>query len=273
MTQLRARPAARPTVNIAGVEIAAVTMAEAVDAVLGLTGHDSARLVVTPNVDHIVMLEQDEEYAAAYRSASLRLADGAPIVVLARLLGTPLPERVAGIDLTVALLGACEREHRSVYFLGGAPEHLERAIARVRADHPDLDIAGSASPTIDLDAPTDAEQRALAACRAASPDLLFVFLGAPKQEKWFARRAAQLPPTVVLAVGGTVDILAGAKRRAPRWVQAIGCEWLWRLALEPGRLFRRYVIRDSRFVVIATRAYSEHVRRQWARRRRRTAGR
>jgi N-acetylglucosaminyldiphosphoundecaprenol N-acetyl-beta-D-mannosaminyltransferase len=240
-------------VRIAGVEISPLRRDEAVAAVLGLVGCGSPRLVVTPNVDHIVLLERDSEFAQAYESAALRFADGAPIVGLSRLLRTPVPERVSGVDLTIALLGECERQRRSVYFLGGEPAILEQAVARIRATYPDLPIAGSASPNVDLDHATLEEQQALESCRAASPDLLFVFLGTPKQEKWFLRRAPQLPPTVVLAVGATVDFLAGAKRRAPKWVQAIGFEWLWRLALEPGRLFRRYVVQDSRFLVIAAR--------------------
>ncbi len=239
--------------RIAGVEISPLRREEAVAAVLGLMDRGSAQLVVTPNVDHVVMLQRDAEFVEAYDSAALRFADGAPIVALSRPLRTPVPERVTGIDLTIALLGECERQHRSVYFLGGEPAVLEQAVARVRADHPDLKIVGSAAPRVDLDHATLEEQQALESCRAAAPDLLFVFLGAPKQEKWFLRRAPQLPPTVVLAVGATVDFLAGAKRRAPKWVQSIGLEWLWRLALEPGRLFRRYVVQDSRFAVIAAR--------------------
>jgi N-acetylglucosaminyldiphosphoundecaprenol N-acetyl-beta-D-mannosaminyltransferase len=257
MVEARQGSALVPTVELAGLEIAAVTSDEAVEAVLALTDSDRPRVVVTPNVDHVVMLREDDEFAAVYRSASLRFADGAPIVALARLVGTPLPERVTGIDLTIALLAACERDGRSVYFFGGLPSHLERATKRVRSQYPELDIAGTASPTIDLDVPTEDELLALADCRARNPDLVFAFLGAPKQEKWFARRGDQLPPAVVLCVGGTVDFLAGARRRAPGLIQAMGCEWAWRLAQEPRRLFRRYLIRDSQFVVIAIRAYVE----------------
>jgi N-acetylglucosaminyldiphosphoundecaprenol N-acetyl-beta-D-mannosaminyltransferase len=253
-------------VRIAGVEIDALSRDAAVAAVLELVGRGTAELVVTPNVDHIVLLERDSEFARAYETAALRFADGAPIVALSRLLRTPLPERVTGVDLTVALLGECERQHRSVYFLGGEAAVLEQAVARIRASYPELRVVGSAAPNVDLDHPTVEEQQVLEGCRAASPDLLFVFLGTPKQEKWFVRRAPQLPPTVVLAVGGTVDFLAGAKQRAPTWVQSIGFEWLWRLSLEPGRLFRRYVVQDSRFVVIAARALSRrYVHTPWSR--------
>ena len=257
-----------PTVRVAGIDVAALALAQAVDAVLDLVESDQPTLIVTPNVDHLVLLERDEDLAAAYDAASLRFVDGSPVVLLTRLLGTPVPGRVTGVDLTVALLTACEQQGLHVYFLGGAPEILEQAVTRIGANHPDLEITGSASPQIDLETPSESELLTLAECRERSPNLVFVFLGTPKQEKWFLRRRDQLPPAVVLAVGGTVDFLAGATSRAPVWVQRIGCEWLWRLAHEPRRLFQRYVIRDSRFVVIAARAYRDHLRERRARRQR-----
>jgi N-acetylglucosaminyldiphosphoundecaprenol N-acetyl-beta-D-mannosaminyltransferase len=238
---------------VAGIDIAAVSMPEAADAMLALTGRGEPQLVVTPNVDHVVVAERDPEFAAAYASAALRLADGAPLVFLARLLGTPLPERVTGVDLTRELLSRCERTGQSAFFFGGSPAALSSALARIRVEHPDLAIAGAGSPTVDLDQQTEDEREALAAMRAAAPDLVFVFLGSPKGEKWFLRRRAELAPGVFVSVGATVDFLAGTVRRAPAWVQSIGLEWLWRLAHEPRRLFRRYVIQDSRFAVIAAR--------------------
>jgi N-acetylglucosaminyldiphosphoundecaprenol N-acetyl-beta-D-mannosaminyltransferase len=241
------------TVRIAGIDIAAVSMAQAVDLMLGLTSRGAPQLVVTPNVDHIVVAERDPEFAAAYSSAALRLADGAPLVFLSRLLGTPLPERVTGVDLTGELLRRCERTGQSAFFFGGSPQALSSALQRITADHPGLTIAGAVAPTVDLDRPTGDEAEALATMRAAAPDLVFIFLGSPKGEKWFLRRRAELPLSVFISVGATVDFLAGEVRRAPAWVQSAGLEWLWRLAHEPRRLFRRYVIQDSRFAVIAVR--------------------
>ncbi len=183
---------------------------------------------------------------------------------LSRLLGTPLPERVTGVDLTGELLRRCECTGQSAFFFGGSPLALASTLERIRADHPGLAIAGAVSPTVDLDGPTGDEAEALAAMRAAAPDLVFIFLGSPKGEKWFLRRRAELPPSVFVSVGATVNFLAGDVRRAPTWVQSAGLEWLWRLAHEPRRLFRRYVIRDSRFAVIAAR---ELLRAPWALRR------
>jgi N-acetylglucosaminyldiphosphoundecaprenol N-acetyl-beta-D-mannosaminyltransferase len=228
-------------------------MPEAVEAVLCASETEVPALVVTPNVDHVVRLERDPEFAAAYAVATLRFADGSPIVLLSKLLGTPLPERVTGVDLTEHLIAECARTDRSVFFFGGAPEALERAVAIIAERHPDLRIDGAWAPKVDLDAPTDDERRALEAMRTGDPAVVFVFLGAPKQEKWFLRRRQELPNAVFLGVGGTVDLVGGAVRRAPQWVQRIGFEWLWRLGMEPRRLFRRYVVEDSRFALIAAR--------------------
>jgi N-acetylglucosaminyldiphosphoundecaprenol N-acetyl-beta-D-mannosaminyltransferase len=240
-------------VELGATDVDACTLDEAVDEVMRLVEHGGPALVVTPNVDHLVLLEHDPEMATAYRRASLRVADGAPLVLLARLSRTPLPGRVAGVDLTVAVLEAAERRRRSVFFFGGAPPVLDRAVDRVRRQLPDLLVAGTASPDVELDRITDGERDALRSIRDARPDLLIVFLGAPKQEKWFWRREGELPPVVALAVGGTVDLLAGARRRAPQWVQRTGLEWVWRLAQDPRHLAHRYLVRDRAFLGIAAR--------------------
>lgn len=241
------------TVCLGATEVAPLTLDRAVSAVMDLIPEARPHLVVTPNVDHLVLLEHDPEFESAYSRASLRVVDGAPLVLLARLLGTPVPGRIAGVDLTLEVLGAAEREHRSVFFLGGEPPVLAQALARVRQLNPGLTVAGSSAPIVDLDVISPSEEDALAAIRRAQPDLLVVFLGAPKQEKWFWRRAALLPPTVALAVGGTVDFIAETTPRAPRWVQSAGFEWLWRLSREPRRLAHRYLVRDTEFLRIAAK--------------------
>jgi N-acetylglucosaminyldiphosphoundecaprenol N-acetyl-beta-D-mannosaminyltransferase len=265
--------AAVPTVHLAATDVAAVTLDEAVAAVLSLVQSRAAdgaadatadaapsapaRLVVTANVDHLVTLERDAEFARAYATADLRVADGAPLLALARLLGTPLPARVTGVDLTWALLAAAEAHGFSVYLLGGADGVLTDAVHRIETHFPRLTVSGASSGRLDLDGVTDDERVVLAELEARRPDLLLLFLGAPKQEKWFCRRREGLPPLVALGLGGTVEFLAGHKRRAPRYVQSVGGEWLWRLAQDPRRLARRYLVRDPRFLWCALRQIGE----------------
>jgi N-acetylglucosaminyldiphosphoundecaprenol N-acetyl-beta-D-mannosaminyltransferase len=242
-----------PTVRLGATEVHPLTMDEAVGAVMDLAAKAEPALVVTPNVDHLVMLERDARFADAYRRASLRLADGAPLVLLARVLHTPIPERVAGSDLIFRVLAAAEAQERSVFLFGGQPETSSRAVDVLRRSFPTLRIAGTATPMVDIDTPGDDEAEALAQVRRTRPDILIMFLGTPKQEVWFWARQPLLPPVVALALGGTIDMVAGTKRRAPRWLQRIGLEWTWRLAQDPVRLGRRYLIDDVAFVGIATR--------------------
>lgn len=257
------RPSSADPVRLGVTEVSPITLDSAVKTVKDLIDSREPHLVVTPNVDHLVLLEHDPEFASAYGRASLRVVDGAPLVLLARLLRTPVPERIAGVDLTLSVLSAAELERRSVFFLGGHPQVLQQAMARLHDLYPKLSVSGSAAPTIELDAVSPSEEEALTRIRQAAPDLLILFLGTPKQEKWFWRRATLLPATVALAVGGTVDLIAGTKRRAPQWIQSAGFEWLWRLSQEPGRLGRRYLGRDPAFLRIAARQlWLRHARRR-----------
>jgi N-acetylglucosaminyldiphosphoundecaprenol N-acetyl-beta-D-mannosaminyltransferase len=243
----------QPTVHLGPTDVAAITMDDAVRTVMELSESRGRHLVVTPNVDHLVLLERDSEFADAYDKASLRVADGAPLVLLSRLLGTPVPERITGVDLALAVLEEAALARRSVFLFGGSPAVLQGAVEHIRRRWPTLALTGSAAPRVDLNTPTAEEDAALATIREAKPDVLLIFLGAPKQEKWFWRRAGELPPTVGLAVGGTVEVIAGARSRAPRWLQSIGCEWLWRLVQDPRHLARRYLVQDLRFLRTATR--------------------
>jgi N-acetylglucosaminyldiphosphoundecaprenol N-acetyl-beta-D-mannosaminyltransferase len=260
-TQTTEHRTLREHVAIGATVVDAITSTNCVERVMRSIGDQRHHLVVTPNVDHIVRLERDEEFAAAYRRASMRVVDGAPLMALARLSGRRLPERITGVDLTTAVLDAAARAGRSVYLLGGAPDVLDAAVARVRAQLPSLRISGWAAPAIDLDVVTPGEEAALRAIAAAKPDILLLFLGAPKQEKWYWRRVDHLPPCVALAVGGTVEILAGAKQRAPAWAQRVGMEWLWRLAQDPRRLWRRYLVDDAEFIRVAARQLLDARRR------------
>ena len=137
-------------------------------------------------------LERDAEFADVYARASLRVADGAPLVWLARLSGTRLPERVAGVDLATALLDAAEEQGLSVYFLGGPPDVLQVAVVNTRERWPRLHLAGAAAPMIDLEHCTADEDAVIEEIARTRPHLLFLFLGAPKQEKWYWRNAARL---------------------------------------------------------------------------------
>lgn len=245
-------PAAARRVRIGYLWIDAFTLEGALDRIEALVAAGQGGSVFTPNVDHVVTADDDPAFRAAYAAASLSLADGQPLLWAARLLGTPLPEKVSGSDLVWPLMERAARRRWRVYLLGGAPGVADAAAARFTRDL-GLEIAGVDCPQIPLDAPAGAEDPAAERVRAARPDLLLVALGAPKQERWVHRNAARLGPVVSLGVGASLDFVTGRIRRAPRWMSRSGLEWLHRLSQDPGRLAHRYLVKDPRFLAILAR--------------------
>jgi N-acetylglucosaminyldiphosphoundecaprenol N-acetyl-beta-D-mannosaminyltransferase len=232
-----------------GMTIDALTMKQAVEAVLAWCRDDApgpCRYVVTPNVDHAVMFHADARLREAYAGASLVLADGWPVVLASRLLGRPLPERVAGSDLAPAIFAAAADGSAPlrVFLLGAAPGVAQRAAANIVAQWRNVEICGVLSPPLGFEADDAQNERILQTVAEAAPDLVVLGFGAPKQELWIRAHAGQLHAKAALCLGATIDFLAGQKRRAPRWMQRTGLEWLHRLSSEPRRLFRRYA-RDA----------------------------
>jgi N-acetylglucosaminyldiphosphoundecaprenol N-acetyl-beta-D-mannosaminyltransferase len=200
------------------------------------------RYVVTPNVQHSVLIQEHAGLRAAYADAGLVLADGLPVVMAARLLRQALPERVPGSDLVPALLASATAERRlRVFLLGAAPGVAIRAAARIAGQWPAVEIVGTHSPPLGFEHEAAHNAHILSLIRAAAPDVLIVGLGAPKQELWVHRYQVQIAAPVALCVGATIDFLAGEKRRAPRWMQRVGLEWLHRCLCEPRRLAKRYL--------------------------------
>jgi N-acetylglucosaminyldiphosphoundecaprenol N-acetyl-beta-D-mannosaminyltransferase len=247
-------PGARLSFGPLGVDPA--TLPEAVDAVEALVRAGQGGAVFTPNVDHVVLAQQDDRMREAYERASLSLVDGMPLVWASRLLGRPVPEKVSGSDLVLPLLERAAARSWRVYLLGGAEGVAAKARDRLRLDLPALQIVGVDAPRIDVDAAPEARDAVLAPILAARADIVLVALGAPKQEIWIDRTRDALRPAVLLGVGASLDFIAGTVPRAPRWMSRAGLEWLYRLSREPRRLAYRYLVRDPRFLVILARQLS-----------------
>lgn len=247
----RTNPASRPLaprlhVPLFGMSISYLTMRETIDHILGWCREPQdgpCRFIVTPNVDHVVMYQQRAELRAAYSDASLVLADGAPIVFAARLVGRSLPERVAGSDLVPRLLASTNKPLR-VFLLGAAPGVGQQAAQKIGQRWSHVEVVGTYSPPLGFENDDAENVRVLAMINAAAPDLLVLGLGAPKQELWIHRHHGQLRAKVALCVGATIDFLAGHRRRSPVWMRRAGLEWLHRVCSEPRRLFARYA-RDA----------------------------
>jgi N-acetylglucosaminyldiphosphoundecaprenol N-acetyl-beta-D-mannosaminyltransferase len=161
-----------------------------------------------------------------------------------KILGRPLPERVCGIDLMERLVDAAARDGHSVFFLGARPEVVAKTAAVFQARHPGLVVAGYHHGYWHDD------EDICDIIRAARPDYLFLGIPSPKKEFWLDQHLADLKVPVAIRVGGSFDVVAGLHRRAPRWVGERGFEWLWRLAQEPRRMWRRYLVGNSLFITL-----------------------
>ena len=221
-------------VNILGVDVDAVTMAEAVDVVRRAMDTRAGVMVATANAEMLMRATHDEELRRILNASALVVPDGAGTVWAARHLGHAMPERVAGYDLAQELLRCAPAEGRSVYFFGSAPGVAEKAKAKAEQIYPGIEIVGVRNGFF---SPAD-NAAIIAEIRAARPDLLLVALGVPKQEKWIAAHLAELDVPVAIGVGGTLDVMAGVMKRAPYWMQRAKLEWLFRGLMQPKRAGR-----------------------------------
>lgn len=234
-------------VRLFGVQVDALRMREAVEQLLAWTSEPlvQCRYVVTPNVDHVVMLAHHAGLQAAYEDADLILVDGTPVVWAARLVGRPVPEKVPGSDLTPGLFAAVPPDQTlRVFLLGAGPGVADKAAFTIQQRWPAVQVVGTYSPPMGFEKESAENAAILQRIDVAQPDVLVVGLGAPKQELWVHAHRHRLAAKVALCVGATIDFLAGEKPRAPRWMRQAGLEWLHRVWMEPKRLAARYV-RDA----------------------------
>ena len=240
-------------VPIANVLFDNVTMSQAVDQIVAMAHkHDKARFVCTGNLDHLVMLDRDPDFAAVYHCADLVLADGAPVVWLSRLLPSArsgaIQERVAGSDIFWELAKVSHEQGLKLFFLGGVPGVADRAREAVLARYPKANICGTYCPPFESFATEEEQARIRETVSEAAPDILMVAFGAPKQEKWIAANRDVLQVPVSIGVGGSFEMAAGRVRRAPLWMRRTGMEWMFRFFQEPRRLYQRYFVNDLPFL-------------------------
>lgn len=201
------------------------------------------------NAAKVVAIRHDREMRDSIEQAELVVADGQSVVWAARLLGVRLPGRVAGIDLMHRTIALAEERGYSIFILGARQDVLERAVARLKEDHPRLIIAGYRNGYFE----PGEDQTVADAIGRSGADMLFVAISSPQKEYFLARHGRDLGVLYVMGVGGAIDVVAGHTRRAPLWVQRIGFEWAFRLVQEPRRLFRRYLVTNVRFLVLVAR--------------------
>ncbi|MHB8683174.1 MAG: WecB/TagA/CpsF family glycosyltransferase [Dehalococcoidia bacterium] len=237
-TTVEPRP---PRVRLFGMPVDALSPT-AVEARLDvLAGDGRHHQVVTVNTDFVAVARRDAGFHALVCDADLVVPDGAPVLWAARLRGHRLPARITGPDIITMAVRHSVEHGSALYFLGGAPGVASRAAERLRLRWGAFTIAGISAPSAGLDAAADASLARQV--RDAAPDFVFVGFGCPKQDFWI-RRHRDLLPAVCVGVGGSFNYLSGDIRRAPSWAQRSGLEWAFRLATEPRRLARRYLLDD-----------------------------
>jgi N-acetylglucosaminyldiphosphoundecaprenol N-acetyl-beta-D-mannosaminyltransferase len=200
--------------------------------------HGQGTFIVTANPEIVMYAREHDDYARLIdERADMVSADGIGVVKGAAMLGTPLPERVTGYDLMTNLLAWGSEEKMRVYLIGAKADVNEAAVARVQRDYPDLTVVGARDGYFDL-----SDQKVLADVIAAEPDMVFAALGFPKQENFLNEVKKQLPGAILMGVGGSFDVLSGKAKRAPKLVQNMHMEWLYRLAKQPSRIGRMAVL-------------------------------
>lgn len=232
-----------------GVEFDALTERQVVTKILDAAQSGRGGWVVTPNVDVLRQCHGDPDVRRLAEMADLVVADGMPLVWAAKLLGAPLPARVPGSSLIWTLPEEAARRKASIFLLGGSPGVAVLAARRLQAEYPGLAIAGTLSPPRGFEADPRELGRIDDALERANPDVVFVGLPCPKQERLIAALRGRFPAMWFLGIGVALSFVAGEIPRAPSFVQRAGFEWLYRLIYEPHRLFRRYVLHDMPFAV------------------------
>lgn len=228
-------------IDVMGVKFDNVTMAQALERAKELLSQSGTSYCVTPNAEIVYEAMIDPAFCDILNGAALVLPDGAGTVLGAKLLGTPLQEKVAGIDFAANLLGVLEEQGKSLYLLGSKPGIGELAAEKMLEKHPRLNICGIADGYFKEEAPV------IEKVNRAKPDVLFVCLGAPKQEKFMYAHRKDLDVRLMVGLGGSLDGFAGTVKRAPKWMIRLQLEWLYRLIKEPKRIGR--MMRLPKFVL------------------------
>lgn len=246
-------------IQLFGLQFESTTLEGAARQVVELAKSRYKCLIVTPNVDHIVTMDIDKDMLDIFQSAKYRYADGMPLVWLSQLmLAKGLPERVTGADLLPEIAHLASLSGLKIFLMGGQPGEAEAASSQLKLQYQDLLICGINCPPFGFEKDAAASESIIREINSAQADILFIGVGTPKQEKWASQYLHKLNVGPVLGVGAAFAFTAGTIRRAPKWMQSFGLEWAWRIALEPIRMSRRYLIKDVKFFHLAFREFCRH---------------
>ncbi|MGC8550172.1 MAG: WecB/TagA/CpsF family glycosyltransferase [Acidobacteriaceae bacterium] len=251
--------AQRPSrLHLAGVPVDRMTMRQSLawiaEKLQSQSESNHPLLVMGPNAHIVSAAQGSSQFLVALNSADLCVPDGISILLASLLLSQPIPERVTGGELMEQLCALAARDNLSVFFLGGLPGAAEGAAAALRRRYPGLKVT-CCCPPFRFEEDSAELATVLDTILQSAPDILCVALGVPRQEIWMHRHCPSLPIRLAISVGAALDTQAGLRRRAPAWTHKLGVEWAYRLAREPRRLWRRYLIGNSHFIVLVFAAW------------------
>ena len=238
----------------AGIFIDNLYLAEAVREVERSVLQGNRGYVVTPNAAHICLLQQDEELKKIYSNASLVLADGMSIIFASRLLGFPLKERCCGTELFTEVCVMLASLDKKIFLLGGQNGSEKIAEQKLKEMYPNLKVS-SYSPCFGFENDKTETAKIVDMINKFNSDILFLFVGTPKSEKWIYQNISRLHINVGFSLGQTINYFSGTKKRAPKWIRKAGGEWFFRLCQEPKRLWKRYLIGNSLFLILVIKEF------------------
>lgn len=250
--------------HVLGCEIDRLDIEQAVERCHAFITENRVGQHVAVNAAKVVSVREDPNLREIVNRCELVTADGQAVVWASRLLGDPLPARVAGVDLMWELFALAERRRYRIFILGARADVLARAVERIRMRHPGLIVAGMRDGYF----PPEQDAAVAAEIAAARPHMLFVAMSSPRKEYFLGREGRSLGVPLMMGVGGAIDVAAGVTRRAPPALQRAGLEWLVRLAQEPRRLSRRYLVTNTRFIALVAAQWARHTLRSIERGRR-----
>ena len=228
-----------------------LTMSETLNEIDKLIQKKICSYVVTPNVDHIVRLEKDEELQKVYKNASLILTDRKPLIWISKWYKTPIKEKISGSDLFPRVCQLAANKNYTMYLLGAAEGVADAAARNLMKKYPGLNIVGTYSPPFGFEKNEQEMNKIKAQIQNVHPDILIVGLGCPKQEKFMYYHCKELGVPISFGLGASIDFEAGNIKRAPKWMSNHGLEWLYRFSKEPKRLFKRYFVDDIKIIQVA----------------------
>lgn len=238
-------------IKFMNTEIDNLTMQETLNAIDDLIQKKESAYVVTPNVDHIVQLETNKELQAVYQNASLILADGKPLLWIAKWYKTPIKEKISGSDLFPLLCKMAAQKRYKMFFLGAAEGVAAKAAENLTKRFKGLQVVGTYSPPFGFENDSEEMNKIKSMIRETEPEILIVGLGCPKQEKFMYHYCKELGVPISLGLGASFDFEAGNIKRAPRWMADHGLEWLFRITQDPKRMAKRYLADDRKIFGLA----------------------